>query len=299
MTDNGRNFLDLQDHRAYAVWRERKLAAAPLDADALWVTLGHTGAPDDAAVEAIKDRCRQHNLALYRGPTDAGKQDVAALGLRLGLHHLDDNLCADEDRITSLQVMDQGRHRAYIPYSDRPIQWHTDGYYNQPSQQVRAWLLHCARPAAEGGENALLDPELLYIMLRDADPSLIAALQNPKAMTIPPNIENGREIRPARSGPVFSCDASSGLGNGALHMRYTARTRSIAWRDDPDTRRAVAMINELLAGGLPYVLRLRLAAGEGVVSNNALHNRSGFRDAPDQKQTRLYYRARYYQRVAA
>ncbi len=38
-------------------------------------------------------------------------------------------------------------------------------------------------------------------------------------MTIPANVEGGREIREARTGPVFSVDTK----DGTLHMRYTKR----------------------------------------------------------------------------
>jgi hypothetical protein len=40
-------------------------------------------------------------------------------------------------------------------------------------------LLHCVRPAASGGVNRLLDPELAYIALRDAVPALVRALMQP------------------------------------------------------------------------------------------------------------------------
>jgi alpha-ketoglutarate-dependent taurine dioxygenase len=220
------------------------------------------------------------------------KVGVARLGASLGLHRLDGNLCADGDGISAIQVRDQGRHTGYIPYSNRRLSWHTDGYYNPPERRVRAWLLHCVRPAASGGENALLDPELAYIRLRDRDPALVAALMHPRAMTIPANREGGEEWRGEQSGPVFVVDAES----GHLHMRYTARKRNIAWRDDAATRAAVAALEALLEDD-PHVLRGRLEAGEGLVSNNVLHNRAGFEDDPASGRVRLLYRARYYDRI--
>jgi len=289
ITANSPCYLDSDS--AYQAWRARKLADVPVSVARMSVDLRDTGNPGSDELAAIREACGRYNLCLYRGPADVDKQAVTALGNALGLHHLDDNLCADEDRITSLQVRDDGAHKAYIPYSDRALQWHTDGYYNAPEQQVRAVILHCAKPAATGGENLLLDVELLYIALRDRDPALIAALQRSDALTIPANTQGDRELRPARSGPVFSIDPDS----GALHMRYSARQRHIIWRDDPDTQRAVAAIAELLAGDHPGMLRVRLAPGEGLISNNALHNRSGF----DGDRGRLLYRARYYRRVAA
>jgi len=43
------------------------------------------------------------------------------------------------------------------------------------------------------------------------------------------------------------------------------------------------------------VLRYRLQAGEGLISNNALHNRTAFEDGAAHK--RLLYRARFFDRI--
>jgi len=190
-------------------------------------------------------------------------------------------------------VVSEGRHQGYIPYTDRPLSWHTDGYYNPLDRQVRAWVLHCASDAASGGENGLLDHEIAYILLRDHDPALVAALMAPDAMTIPPNTEEGTEVRGAQSGPVFSVDSET----GTLHMRYSARKRNITWKQDPATIAAVRFLEDTLTGTCPYILHHRLAPGQGVISNNVLHNRTGFRDDPATGRRRLIYRARYYDRI--
>ena len=130
----------------------------------------------------------------------------------------------------------------------------------------------------------------VYIHLRDRNPDLIRALMHPEAMTIPPNIESGSEIRGACPGPVFSVDALT----GSLHMRYSARKRNIVWRDDELTREAANLITQVLdIEEITY--KYRLEAGEGVICNNVLHKRAGFQDSADEK--RLMYRARYYDRV--
>jgi alpha-ketoglutarate-dependent taurine dioxygenase len=206
---------------------------------------------------------------------------------------LDSNLCADEDDITSLRAVSDGRRQGYIPYSNRPLSWHTDGYYNAPGREIHAWILHCASAAPVGGENALLDHELAYLLLRDEDPAYIAALMQPDAMTIPANNEEGLELRPEQTGPVFSVAA-----DGSLHMRYTARRRNIAWKQDAATQAAVHALERLLAGDHAPIIRHRLQPGQGVIANNVLHNRSGFSDGPAPGQQRLIYRARYYDRIA-
>ena len=283
----------VENELAYQSWRNQKLADYPRNVDELVVTLQGTSI-SDAEVQKLRSVIAKTNVAIYRLPDkhDIDKSFVRELGQKLGLNRLDGNLCADDDSITSLQVVEDGRHSGYIPYTSRRLSWHTDGYYNPLNEQIRAIVMHCARPAASGGENLLLDHEIAYIQLRDENPDYIKALMSPDAMLIPPNIENGEEIRGAQSGPVFSLDANT----DSLHMRYTARTRNIEWASDSVTKQAVAFINELLTPDNPYVFTHRLNAGEGIICNNVLHNRSAFEDDVDHK--RLLYRARYYDRVA-
>jgi alpha-ketoglutarate-dependent taurine dioxygenase len=230
-------------------------------------------------------------MAVYASPlADLADKDIARrLGARLGLARLQANPLADEDGISSLEVAAEKSGRGYIPYSNRRLLWHTDGYYNAPEQRIRAFLLHCVRPAATGGENRLLDPEIAYLLLRDADPQYVQALSAPDAMTIPANEEDPAAQRAAQTGPVFSEDG------GALHMRYTARTRSIEWRPDEVTQAAVRHLRQILDSDSPYVFRLKLQGGQGLVCNNVLHDRSEFTDSPS--AGRLVYRARYADRI--
>ena len=78
-------------------------------------------------------------------------------------------------------------------------------------------------------------------------------------------------------------------------MRYTARTRSIEWSPDPLTRAAVRELEGLLDSDSPCIFRATLQAGQGLICNNILHDRSGFDD--DAAHTRQLYRLRYYQRL--
>ena len=93
----------------------------------------------------------------------------------------------------------------------------------------------------------------------------------------------GRRARSSRSTP----------GTGDLHMRYTARTRSVAWKDDAATRGG---------GGAPArrswtatracVLRTRLAAGHGARLQQRPARAERLRGRPG-RRPRLLYRARY------
>lgn len=292
----GRPFA-LHDENAYRRWREEKLARYPRRAEDLIVEVSDPRNLRASEADMIRRVCRIANMAIYASPLAgvADKNLPRRLGEQLGLKRLDANPLADDDGISSLRVMPGKSARGYIPYSDQRLLWHTDGYYNAPQRRIRAFILHCVQPAADDGANRLLDHEIAYILLRDADADYIRALSAADAMTIPPNTEQGFATRPAQSGPVFSIDAE----NGSLHMRYTARTRSIEWRSDEPTRAAVRFLEQVLAGDSPYVFGHRLVGGQGLVCNNVLHSRSAFTDDAARGLSRLVYRARYYDHIAA
>lgn len=289
--------FDLNQPADYAAWRERKLAVAPRSLDELLVAVNDPRRLSGAEKAALLERCRRANMAIYRSDCgrQADKEIPRQLGLQLGLVSLDGHYLTDDDGISPLSVSgteSNGKRREFIPYTDHAIRWHTDGYYNPPQRTVRGMILHCVESAASGGDNQLLDHEIAYLLLRDENPQFIRALSQPDAMLIPARVEEGQVARPDQPGPVFSIDAQ-----GFLHMRYTARTRSIAWKDDPLTRAAVACLENLLENGTPWTFHGRLEAGMGLVCNNVLHDRTAFSDSPARR--RLLYRARYYQRIAA
>ena len=62
----------------------------------------------------------------------------------------------------------------------------------------------------------------------------------------------------------------------------------------PTATAALACLREVLHGHTPWHLEGRLEAGWGLVSNNVLHTRTGFDDGA---KPRLFYRARYYDRI--
>lgn len=291
LSPTAENPFSLEQREAYRRWRERKLAAYPRRAEDLVVEVRDPRSLSDAEAGKLREVCAVANMAVYSSPLGelACKDLVRRVGARLGLARLQSNPFADEDGISSLETAPEKSARGYIPYSNRRLAWHTDGYYNPPMQRIRAFLLHCVRAAASGGENRVLDHEIAYLLLRDADPQYVRALSAPGAMTIPANEEDPAAQRAAQTGPVFSAE------DGVLHMRYTARTRSIEWRADAATPAAVQCLRGILDSGSPYVFTLRLAPGQGLVCNNVLHDRSAFTDAPG--AGRLLYRARYLDRI--
>jgi len=275
----------------YLDWKKTRLESYPGNVDEILVEIGGLVNLDDAEKAEIIKACGRANMAIYRCHDDfVDRAAVCAFASNFGLNDIDRHLCTNADGVSELSVAFEGKRTGYVPYSNRSLSWHTDGYYNDKTRQVNAVVLHCAHNAAAGGENELLDPEIAYIRLRDEDPRFIKALEHPECMTIPANYGSEGEIRPAVTGPVFSYDAC-----GEIHMRYSARKRNIRWRGDELTRAAVEFLTGILSETNGPVFRYRLQPGEGLISNNVLHNRTAFKD--DSGHQRLLYRARFFDRI--
>lgn len=287
--------FSLTNNQEYQNWRRSKLEHYRPDPAELLVEVNDINQLTVPEIEHLTRVCAKYNSVIYRcQSSEVTKESIRRLGQQLGLQQLDENICADEEGISGIKVMPDGtRQEGYIPYTDKPINWHTDGYYNTPDRTIRAMILHCMCDAASGGENTLFDHEVLYILMRDRDPLLVQALMMNDAMSIPANYENGVLIRDRISGPVFSLDKNS----GNLHMRYTARQRSIEWKQTEQVTAAVEFIRDLLKSSNQYMMKYRLQPGEGIISNNVLHNRCAFTDDAENGKQRLLYRARYLDRV--
>ena len=156
---------------------------------------------------AFARRIEKTNMAFYRFKPDYGrdKRAVTALTAQLDLGVPDHNLSADADGLSPIQVHPEGVRQRYIPYTDKKLNWHTDGYYHRPDRIIRTMLLHCVRPAMEGGALEAIDHEIIYGLLQERDSRLAEALSQPDAMTIP---ENGL------SGPAFRAEFRPGLFRG-------------------------------------------------------------------------------------
>ncbi len=283
--------FDPADTASYLRWRDARLAREPARLQELVVPVQDAQSLAAQERSALLGAIARAGFAVYRTLV---RTDDAALprrvGAQLGLQRLDANWLAGEDGVSRIAVGGAGDGAGgFIPYTDRALGWHTDGYYHPQQRRIRGMVLHCVRPARAGGENRLLDPELAYIALRDRDPRLALALMQPDAMSIPARVDEAGVARPEQAGPVFSVDE-----DGGLHMRYTARSRSIAWKDDAATAEAVAALRELLESRAAW--RVRLEAGMGLVGRNVLHDRSAFVDDPG--RPRLLLRARFLDRPA-
>lgn len=174
----------------------------------------------------------------------------------------------------------------FIPYTNRAMNWHTDGYYNSQDAAIRCFTLHSVAAASEGGTLKLVDSELLLIGLYDQDPHLVQLLSHPRAMMLPANKDTDGHDRPDRYVPVISMHA-----DGTLDLRFTARTKNIHWRNTA-TQQAAEHALTLLERRTDWQHSLRLKTGQGVITRNVLHKREAFNDSPKSPQREML-RGRY------
>ncbi|MBF0187353.1 MAG: TauD/TfdA family dioxygenase [Magnetococcales bacterium] len=278
----------------YASWRTHKMLHHPTSAEEIMVDVADPYHLADDEQRAIKERLGRCNMAIYRTPLGSldDPQIAAALLTKLtGQLRVDHNPLSNADGVTPITPSD-GEKSHFIPYRTDKLSWHTDGYYNRPEKTVRSLILHCVNAAVHGGENALLDHEILYMRLRDEDADHIRALMLPDALTIPAHILDGVEKRPARSGPIFEIEA-----NGTLLTRYTARKRNIQWRNDPASQAALAALRRIISEEQQFLIRATLRPGWGLLCNNVIHDRSQFSPPQTGEAKRLLYRIRCLDRI--
>ncbi len=289
---NTSNPFNIDNNDDYEKWRDNKLKNYPTSIENLIVEINDPRTLSKAEYNALLDVCRKTNMVIYTGKTgtDPDPEIPLSIGRAFGVESLDNNWLADDSGLTSLTVADDGVRQRYIPYTNQAINWHTDGYYNSKKHQIHALLLHVVQRASEGGENALMDHEIAYILLREKNPDYIRALMAPKVMTIPARMADGKVARAEETGPVFSITEQ-----GNLHMRYTIRVNNVIWSEDAITQDALEYLKLSLHGESPYIFHGLLESGMGLVSNNVLHDRAAFTDSKEYK--RHYYRARYYNRL--
>ena len=285
--------FNFKDEHAYQAWRDRKLDNYPKNVREVIHPIYNPTKITDLEKKALFESSKKTNLAIYKFKHDCNilKENLTELAKQFGLINLDANLCADKDKFSILENLGSDR-ATYIPYTNKALNWHTDGYYYDAQHRIRAFLMHCVCPAKSGGVNSYLDPEIAYILLRDENPNYIKALIGTSVMTIPANNDAGINIRPTQTGPVFLIDKLT----QSLYMRYTARQKNIIWENSVNVKKALSFLHEILQSN-PFLFQYRLQAGEGVICNNVLHNRTAYEDSTIDSEKRIFYRARFYNRI--
>ena len=263
-------------------WAEEKEKNIPQNSDGILVNIHDINNVKTSEIAKIKETIYKYNSCIYSSKI-ALKSNTNLLKFveLVGMRTYDCNNI-DSNEISTITPLQNSKIN-YIPYTDKPLNWHTDGYYDKKS--IFSWLLHCVNPATQGGENYLLDHELVlreYLLRNDDINNLMAE----DALTIPASKDTSRsEI----STYIFSFKNKY----KRLHMRFSMRKDNIG--TSAKASPAIIKLREIIEGNCAkYSLTYKLQKNEGIITNNILHGRKAFKD---DKVKRKLLRIRSYERL--
>ena len=263
-------------------WAEEKERNIPHNIDGIVVNIHDINNVKISEIAKIKETINKCNSCIYSSKI-ALKSNTNLLKFveSIGMRTYDRNNI-ESNEISTITPLENNKIN-YIPYTDKSLNWHTDGYYDKKS--IFSWLLHCVHPATHGGENYLLDHELAlreYVLRYDD----INNLMSEDALTIPESKDTSRsEI----STYIFSIKNQY----KKLHMRFSMRKDNIG--TSPKAGDAVTKLKEIIENDCAkYSLTYKLQKNEGIITNNILHGRKAFKD---DKVKRKLLRIRSYERL--
>lgn len=263
-------------------WAEEKEKNIPQNSDGILVNIHDINNVKTSEIAKIKETIYKYNSCIYSSKI-ALKSNTNLLKFveLVGMRTYDCNNI-DSNEISTITPLQNSKIN-YIPYTDKPLNWHTDGYYDKKS--IFSWLLHCVNPATQGGENYLLDHELVlreYLLRNDDINNLMAE----DALTIP---ESKYTSRSEISTYIFSFKNKY----KRLHMRFSMRKDNIG--TSAKASPAIIKLREIIEGNCAkYSLTYKLQKNEGIITNNILHGRKAFKD---DKVKRKLLRIRSYERL--
>ena len=280
----------LENQAEYISWRDNKLSLYPKDIESLSISFDFENI-DINKIAQLKKIVENYNFAIYDFSAQISDKKLQEFCVQLNLMNSVSNLLADENGISSItdnsSLVQKKLNIEYIPYTNKPLNWHTDGYYHPLNSTVKSFLLHCNEPAQKGGENLLLDHEILYIFLRDYNPDFIDVLMQENIMEIPKN-KNSKSSS-SSVGPVFYIDSEK-----FLNMRFTSRQQNIIWRKDDMIKKIKNYISSFILDDSKYIFKLLLKKNQGYLANNILHKREEYLDGENK---RLLKRLRFSERI--
>ena len=263
-------------------WAEEKERNIPHNIDGIIVNIHDINNVKISEIAKIKETINKCNSCIYSSKI-ALKSNTNLLKFveSIGMKTYDRNNI-ESNEISTITPLENNKIN-YIPYTDKSLNWHTDGYYDKKS--IFSWLLHCVHPATHGGENYLLDHELAlreYVLRYDD----INNLMSEDALTIPESKDTSRsEI----STYIFSIKNQY----KKLHMRFSMRKDNIG--TSPKAGDAVTKLKQIIENDCAkYSLTYKLQKNEGIITNNILHGRKAFKD---DKVKRKLLRIRSYERL--
>lgn len=265
--------LELSE-KEYQIWRDKKLSNYRYNIKDLFVDIKNPLSITKYEKKCILSNCETNNISFIRFKNNKDyRKQITTFNSQLGLIDYDKHLCVEEDGLAVIENTKQEKG-IYMAYSNKTLNWHTDGYYNQMQDAINAFTLYCINPAIQGGVNEWIDPEMLYIKLRDLNPDFIKSLSINSALTIPQRKVANKIIRKEASGPIFFIDNISKKPK----IRFTQRKKNIKLAKSKDFLLAINKLNDILANKCELHHKYKLKSGEGLVCNNVLHTRSSFKD---------------------
>ena len=152
---------------------------------------------------------------------------------------------------------------------------HTDGTL-QPAGMVKATVMSCRTPAAEGGHNGFFDAVSAFATLLESDPEAAIALTSPTALLRRADINGCID---ENLGPAFTVQGGRVVG------RY-CETNTDSWmypegEAGANLRHAVELLRAMAREGHPTYRTERLKANQVVVFDNTRlsHSRAPYRDS--------------------
>ena len=264
-------------------WALEKEDNIPLNIDDLIVKIHDIILATLAEISNIIDKINRFNCCIYQSKAGLNTQaDLINFAQSIGMETYDTNNIHNSP-ISLIMSLETKNALNYIPYTNKKLNWHTDGYYDE--KPIFSWLLHCEEPAYSGGENYLLDHELAireYIIKYDN----LESLSSLDAFTIPGNT---RANRGETKG--YICDNDNEYKK--FHMKFSMREKNMKLNEQSKT--AIMRMKKIIKEDCKkYCLTYKLSKNEGIVSNNILHGRNSFEDG---KAMRKLYRIRSYERI--
>ena len=264
-------------------WALEKEDNIPLNIDDLIVKIHDINHATLAEIYNIKDKIKRFNCCIYQSKVGLNTQaDLINFAQCIGMETYDTNNIHNSP-ISLIMSLESNNALNYIPYTNKKLNWHTDGYYDE--KPIFSWLLHCEEPAYSGGENYLLDHVLAireYIIKYDN----LESLSSLDAFTIPGNT---RANRGETKG--YICDNDNEYKK--FHMKFSMREKNMKLNEQSKT--AIMRMKKIIKEDCKkYCLTYKLSKNEGIVSNNILHGRNSFEDG---KAMRKLYRIRSYERI--
>ena len=270
----------------YKRWKEKKLESFTKNLDDLTVQINSPNAISKHEKFRVINLLTNHNIVFFHIDkiVNTDKLSIKNFADQIGLGNYELDSQSDNDGLTEIKdIQDKDKLSEYVPYTNKELNWHTDGYYTDQNNSVLAWMLFCKVAAENGGTNKYLDHEIAYILFNDKSDKLKDLMKH-DVCCIPTNIlTNRKEVY----NPVFM------FRDEKLQMKFTMREKNIIW--NKKSVQAINILKSIIMESSDYHIIKKLEPGTGVVTNNVIHMRTAFTNSKN--KNRLLYRLRSKKRV--